>query len=129
MGSALYKKVLVVDDEPEIINLIKYTLDEAGFEVHSCNNGHDAWDEINLIIPDVLVLDVMLPGMDGHALQSKLAKYPGTKNIPIVILTSLESARKTFELIPQVVAFLTKPFTPEVLVQAVQSASQRNSGG
>lgn len=122
------KKVLVIDDEPEMINLVKYTLAEAGFEVHSCDSGRDAWDEITKIKPDVLVLDVMLPGIDGYSLQIQMSRDPATKNLPIVVLTALEPARTLFQKFPQVVGFITKPFKPEDLLKAVQSAAARGGG-
>ncbi|HAZ09234.1 MAG TPA: hypothetical protein DCZ01_12110 [Elusimicrobia bacterium] len=122
------KKVLVIDDEPEMINLVKYTLAEAGFEVHSCDSGREAWDDIIKIKPDVLILDVMLPGIDGYSLQLKIAGDPATKTMPIVVLTALEPARTLFQKFPQVVGFITKPFKPEDLLQAVQSAAERSGG-
>ena len=79
------KKVLVIDDEPEMLSLVKYTLEHGGFEVHTCDNGRHAWDAIAKVKPDVLVLDVMLPGIDGYSLQLKIAAEPTTKDLPIVV--------------------------------------------
>ncbi len=122
------KKVLVIDDEPEILNLVKYTLEHGGFEVFTCDNGRHAWDEIAKVKPDVLVLDVMLPGIDGYSLQLKIAAEPSTKDLPIVILTALEPSKTLFQKFPQVVAFMTKPFKTEDLLKTVSDACAKASG-
>ena len=119
------KKVLVIDDEPEMLGLVKYTLEHAGFEVHTCDNGRTAWDEITKIKPDVLVLDVMLPGIDGYSLQVKMSQDPATKDLPIVILTALEPSKTLFQKFPQVAGFMTKPFKSEDLLKTVQAASEK----
>ena len=114
------KKVLVIDDEPEMLSLVKFTLEQAGFEVHTCDNGRTAWDEIIKVKPNVLVLDVMLPGIDGYSLQLKLSQDPATKSLPIVILTALEPSKTLFSQFAQVAGFMTKPFRVDDLVGKVQ---------
>lgn len=121
------KKVLVIDDEPEMLGLVKYTLEKGGFEVSTCDNGRHAWDEIARIKPDLLVLDVMLPGIDGYSLQIKISEEPSMKDLPIIILTALEPSKTLFQKFPQVVAFMTKPFKTEDLVHAARSAVERAS--
>jgi len=119
------KKVLVVDDEPEMLSLVKYTLERADFEVYTCDNGRHAWDELMKIKPDLLVLDVMLPGIDGYSLQLKISQDPQTKDVPIIVLTALEPSKTLFQKFPQVVGFMTKPFKTEDLLQAAQAAVSR----
>jgi len=122
------KKVLVIDDEPEMLNLVKFTLEKGGFEVHTCDNGRHAWDAIARVKPDVLVLDVMLPGIDGYSLQLKISQEQATKDLPIVILTALEPSKTLFQKFPQVVGFMTKPFKAEELLRTVQDAAARVAG-
>ena len=119
------KKVLVIDDEPEMLNLVKYTLEQDGFQVSTCDSGRRAWDEIVKIKPDLLVLDVMLPGIDGYSLQLKIAEDAATKDMPIIILTSLEPSKTLFQKFPQVQAFMTKPFKTVDLLRAAQAAVGR----
>lgn len=121
------KKILVIDDEPEMLNLVKYTLEHGGFAVSTCDSGRHAWDQILSVKPDVLVLDVMLPGVDGYSLQVKISQDPATKDLPIVVLTALEPSRTLFQKFPQVVGFMTKPFKPEDLLKIVQSAVERRA--
>jgi len=116
------KKVLVIDDEPEMLNLVKFTLERGGFEVSTCDNGRQAWDAITSFKPDLLVLDVMLPGIDGYSLQIKISQEAATKEMPIIVLTALEPSKTLFQKFPQVVGFMTKPFKTEELLEAVQSA-------
>ena len=116
------KKVLVIDDEPEMLSLVQYTLEQGGFEVHTCDDGRAAWEKIGSVKPDLLVLDVMLPGMDGYSLQLKMSQDPATKDIPIVVLTALEPSKTLFQKFPQVVGFMTKPFKTEELLKTVQGA-------
>ncbi|MBI5241543.1 MAG: response regulator [Elusimicrobia bacterium] len=121
------KRLMVIDDEPEMLSLIKFTLERAGYEVGTCDNGRQAWDAIIGFKPDLLILDVMLPGIDGYSLQVKLAQEAATKDMPIIVLTSLEPAKTLFQKFPQVAGFMTKPFKPEELLENVQLALARDS--
>ena len=121
------KKVLVIDDEPEMLGLIKHTLEKGGFEVSTWDNGKHAWEEITRVKPDLLVLDVMLPGIDGYSLQLKISQDPQTKDTPIIILTALEPSKTLFQQFAQVVAFMTKPFRTEELLQTALAAVSRPS--
>lgn len=116
------KKVLCIDDEPEMLSLVKFTLERGGFEVSTCDNGRHAWDEILRVKPDLLVLDVMLPGIDGYSLQLKISQDAATKDLPIIVLTALEPSKTLFQKFPQVVGFMTKPFKTEELLQTALSA-------
>jgi len=114
------QKVLIIDDEPAILSLVKHTLEKGGFEVHTCDTGRKAWEEITRLKPDLLLLDVMLPGIDGYTLQTQMSADPATKTIPVVMLTALESARALFSKFPQIAGFMTKPFAPSDLLRTVQ---------
>ncbi len=119
------KRALVIDDEPEMLNLIKFTLEQGGFEVSTCDNGRQAWDTINKVNPDVLILDVMLPGIDGYSLQLKISQNEATKRMPIIVLTALEPSKTLFQKFPQVVAFMTKPFRSDELLEKAQNAASK----
>ena len=123
------KKVLVIDDEPEMLNLVRFTLERAGYEVETCDNGRQAWDMIVKTGPDLLILDVMLPGIDGYSLQIKISQDEHTKNIPIIVLTALEPSKTLFQKFSQVAGFMTKPFKTEALVETVQKAIGKSTNG
>ena len=122
------KKVLVIDDEPEMLSLIKYTLEQGGFEVHTCGDGRLAWDKIASVKPDVLVLDVMLPGVDGYSLGLKISQDASLKTLPIVVMTALEPSKTLFLKFPQVVGFMTKPFKTDELLATVKNAAETRVG-
>jgi two-component system alkaline phosphatase synthesis response regulator PhoP len=119
-------RIMAIDDEPEMLSLVKFTLERAGYEVGTCDNGRQAWDAIIQFKPELLILDVMLPGVDGYSLQVKLARDPATKDMPTIVLTSLEPAKTLFRKFPQVAGFMTKPFKPEELLENVEMALARD---
>ena len=114
------KKVLVVDDEPEMLNLMKFTLEQGKYDVVPCDTGRNAWAAIIDNKPDLILLDVMLPGIDGYSLQIKISQDDVTKGIPIVIMTALEPSRTLFKKFEQVKGFMTKPFKTDELLQKVE---------
>ena len=116
------KKILIVEDEPEILQLLTAALEKASYEVATCGNGRDCLERLRSERPDLLLLDVMLPGIDGYSLQLKISQDQDTRTIPIIVLTGLEPSRTLFRNSAQVVAFLTKPFKAEELVSAVGKA-------
>jgi len=115
-------RVLVIDDEPDLLELVRIILEGAGYEVKTCNSGRNAWDAIIEAQPNLVILDVMLPGLDGYSLQMQMSQEKATKNIPVIILTALEPAKTLFEKSTNVVGFLSKPFRSEELLARVKSA-------
>jgi DNA-binding response OmpR family regulator len=118
-------KILVVDDDSEISSLVQYTLESMGHQVRICDNGREVLDILHEYKPDLLLLDVMLPGIDGYSLAGQITEDATAKTIPIIILSALEPARNMFQRFSQVVVFLTKPFNTEDLMEAVKSALAR----
>lgn len=122
------EKILVVDDEEDIIELIKYNLEREGFRVIPIYNGEDALRLAKSESPDLLILDLMLPGMDGLEVCRLLKKGSQTSNIPIIMLTA-----KTGE--PDIVVglelgaddYITKPFSIRELVARVKAVLRRVS--
>jgi CheY-like chemotaxis protein len=108
------KKVLVVDDEPSIRKLLSVALGNRGFEVLEAEDGLTGLASITAHKPDLVVLDVMMPGMTGHEVHDKLRQRPDTKELPILFL----SAAGTFEEQHREIAsdpfadYLPKPFKP-----------------
>jgi DNA-binding response OmpR family regulator len=117
------KKVLIIDDEPEMLKVLSYALEKAGFKIATCDNGRRAWDDILAQNPDLLLLDVMLPGIDGYSLQQKISETPETKNIPVIVMTSLEPAKALFQKFPQVISFMSKPCDIDELIRQARKAT------
>ncbi len=118
------QKIMLVDDEPDITTVIKASLEKEGFEVACCGDGRKAWEDICAFKPDLIVLDVMLPGVDGWSLQKRLAEEPATQGLPVIVITALEPAKALFSKAPQVAAFLSKPFDPKELLEKIRVALQ-----
>jgi len=89
------KRILVVDDEPGIVKLVTSLLVGKGYEVCSAGDGESALQQIAQVKPDLVLLDVMLPGMDGSAVAEELERRPWTAQLPVVFLTSLVGYNET----------------------------------
>ena len=115
------KKVLVVDDDPEIVQLLSFNLKQAGFAVGSAANGFDALRKTRSMLPDLIVLDLMLPELDGFAVCEILRHDPATASTPIIMLTALASELARLSgLDSGANEYIVKPFSPKSLVGRVQ---------
>ena len=118
------KKILVVDDEPKIIQLTQDYLENAGFSVMSAGDGDRALAVIHGEQPDLVILDLGLPGMDGLDVCRSIRK---TSNLPIIMLTARdEEADKLVGLELGADDYITKPFSPKELVARVRSVLRRS---
>ena len=118
------KKILVVDDEPKIIQLTQDYLENAGFSVISAGDGERALTVIQIEKPDLVVLDLGLPGMDGLDVCRSIRK---TSSIPIIMLTARdEETDKLVGLELGADDYITKPFSPKELVARVRSVLRRS---
>jgi two-component system phosphate regulon response regulator PhoB len=116
----------VVEDEPDIAALIAYQLTREGFRVETAGTGPEALQSVARDIPDLVVLDRMLPGLSGDEILQRLKQEPGTSSIPVLVLTAKreqEDRIKGFELGAD--DYLTKPFSPRELVLRVQAILRR----
>jgi len=119
--------ILVVDDEPDLLELVHYTLTRVGYHVACVRSGEGALIQIQSQLPDLLVLDVMLPGMDGLELCQRLKKDPQTAVLPILMLTARgEDADVVAGLELGADDYLTKPFSPRVLLARIKAVLRRN---
>lgn len=122
-GENIHQSVLIVDDEPMARTLLRLMLVRAGFHVSEAEDGFDALEKIRKNRPDVILLDVMMPGMDGFAVCEKLRSEAATAELPIIMLsakTDLDSINKGLRAGATI--YLTKPISPEELTQHVKDA-------
>lgn len=112
--------ILVADDESDIRDYSRSVLERNGHRVVEVSSGTAVLEALAKETPDLLLLDVMLPGMDGHTLQMHLSNHPQLKKIPVIVVTALEFTQEMFAKFPQVKGFLAKPFTPIQLDEAVR---------
>jgi DNA-binding response OmpR family regulator len=114
--------VLVVDDEPEIVKMVQKIMEARGHRVSVARDGHEAIELAQREAPDVMILDLNLPKLDGFEVCRRLKSEPPTKNIPIVMLTaayvSVEDAERGVGVGAD--EYVVKPFLREVLVHNVE---------
>ncbi|MDE2698851.1 MAG: response regulator transcription factor [Gemmatimonadota bacterium] len=120
-------KILVVEDEPDILEMVRYNLDQAGLDVETAEDAERALQSVQEILPDLIILDLMLPGIDGLDMCRQLKQDARTRHIPILMLT----ARK--EEVDRIVGlelgaddYVVKPFSPRELVLRAQAILRRS---
>ncbi len=122
------KKILVVDDDADLVELISFNLKQAGHAIGTAVDGVDALKKARSMEPDLIVLDVMMPELDGFAVCEILRRDPATASIPILMLTALSSELgRLAGLGSGANDFVTKPFSPRILVQRIEELLQKTA--
>src|SRR5690606_19221994 len=123
------RTILVVDDEPAIVQIARDYLDRAGFRVLTASDGATAVRLARAERPNLMVLDLMLPGMDGLDVTRVLRQDPATRKLPIIMLTArVEEADRLIGLELGADDYVTKPFSPRELVARVRAVLRRSEG-
>jgi two-component system OmpR family response regulator len=119
--------ILIVEDEPEIAKLIQLTLEREGFSCHCCRDGLAALQAFQKQQPDVIILDLMLPGLDGLEVCARIRQKPGAKDPYILMLTARgEEIDRVIGLSTGADDYLVKPFSPAELVARVRALLRRS---
>lgn len=118
-------KILVVDDEKDVVELLKFLLEKDGYNVATAFNGREALEAAGQVAPDLILLDVMMPEMDGYTVQTRLLDNPATRSIPIIILTAKGQLRDVFAMSANVKAYIEKPFDPKTLRQKITESLKK----
>lgn len=122
------KKILIADDEPDILEILQYNLQAEGFEVTTAKNGNEAIEKAKRILPDLIILDIMMPGKTGMEVCNTLRSLPVFKNTIIIFLTALSDEGTEIKgLETGADDYLTKPVSPKVLVSKVNALFRRFS--
>lgn len=118
-------QVLLIEDEPNIIEAIKFILSREGWDVHTHSNGEDAAEVVRRRAPDVLILDVMLPGRSGYDILRELREDAAMAALPVLMLTARGQSRDR-EMAERAGAsrFMTKPFSNAEVLDAVRALSE-----
>lgn len=120
------RRVLIVEDEPENRLLLNMILDVEGYEVIETEDGPSALAAAAAQAPDLILLDVMMPGMNGFAVFERLRADPGMRRIPVIMLTALAQRTDVERAVEMgVEGYVTKPFEPAELLQAMEKALQK----
>jgi two-component system, OmpR family, alkaline phosphatase synthesis response regulator PhoP len=120
-------KILAVDDEKHIVRLVQINLQKAGYEVATASTGREALERVAEFHPDLIVMDVMMPEMDGFEALKKLKESPETREIPVIMLTAKAQDADVFRGWQSGAdLYLTKPFNPAELLTFVKRLLQSN---
>jgi len=122
-------RVVCVEDEPEMIDLIRLILGRKGYEVIGAHGGMAAMQIIQEQMPDVILLDLMMPDMDGWEVYQKLKADDDVKNIPVIVVTAkAQSIDKVLGLhIAKVDDYISKPFSPQELLDSIDQILNRSA--
>ena len=134
MNQESARRVVYIEDDQEMIDLVMLILTRRGFKVEGAHGGRNGLDIIHKDPPDLILLDLMMPGMDGWEVYQQLKSNDDTKNIPVIIVTAkAQPIDRVLGLhIARVDDYIAKPFRPQELIDSVdrvlaQAASQQNT--
>ncbi|MEO1465884.1 MAG: response regulator transcription factor [Cyanobacteria bacterium J06633_1] len=117
------KKLLLIDDDPNLILLVKDYLEFRGYNVDTAENGREALEVLDHLVPDMIICDVMMPEMDGYTLVKHIREEPVTNRIPVLFLSAKgQSQDRVKGLNEGADVYMSKPFEPEELVAQVESS-------
>jgi DNA-binding response OmpR family regulator len=128
-GRSVNPVVLVADDDPDILALVRFRLEREGYDVVSAADGQAALELALDHTPDLAVLDVMMPRLDGYEVTRRLREHEATKGMPIILLTARvgeSDLERGFEMGAD--GYVTKPFSPQMLRERVQAALGTRTG-
>jgi two-component system response regulator VicR len=116
------KKIVYVEDEMEMIDLVKLILNRKGYEVIGAAGGREGLDTIREIVPDLVLLDLMMPDIEGWDVYQQMRADETTKHIPVIVITAkAQNIDKVLGLhIAKVNDYISKPFSPQDLVTSVE---------
>lgn len=122
MTNPAAKHIMLIDDEPSILELLSTILKKSGFSVSSFDNGSDFLKAIETTRPDLVLVDIYMPEMDGWSVHNEIRKRPGLESIPVVFLTGLIESDQEADAssrLPAHTCFASKPISPEKLLGLV----------
>jgi DNA-binding response OmpR family regulator len=129
MENTTVKRILCIEDEPEMIDLIQLILGRHGFEVYGAAGGVEGARLIRETLPDLVLLDLMMPDMDGWEVYQQMKADPLTHNIPVIVVTAkAQNIDKVLGLhIAKVDDYISKPFGPQELMDSVERVLNQKS--
>ncbi len=124
------KHIVCIDDDPQVLTTIRLVLEHEGFQVTMASGGRQGLEAIRQLKPDLVVLDLMMPEMDGWEVYQQVKVDDALKHIPVVIFTAKGGSidRSIGLQIAKVDAYLTKPLSPQVLIQTIRQVLEAKTG-
>lgn len=115
------KKILMVDDERDFVDMVKMRLEKNGYEVIPAYNGKEALEKGKIDKPDLILLDILMPELDGYSTLKELKQIETTKDIPVLVLTAKTGMKDLFE-VEGIADYIIKPFEAEDLLLRIKRA-------
>lgn len=116
------KRILIVEDEAAIVDLLRLVFEREGYQIYSCQTGRDAINTMKKVHPHLVLLDVMLPGLDGASIVRIMHEDEILSSTPVIVTSALVESQKMFIPFPQVKGFCSKPFVLKDLVAKTKLA-------
>ncbi|MCS6992306.1 MAG: response regulator [Anaerolineales bacterium] len=125
--NSLKRLILCIEDEPDMIDLLRIILESKGFEVEGAAGGEEGLQKLRQAKPDLVLLDLMMPDIDGWEVYQQMKSDEATRNIPVIIVTAkAQNVDKVLGLqIAKVDDYIAKPFSPEELLHSVETVLER----
>lgn len=120
------KKILVVDDEADFVDMVRMRLEANGYEVLTAYNGRDGLEKAKAEKPDLILLDILMPELDGYTTLKELKNMGETKGIPVLVVTAKPGMKDLF-VIEGIADYIVKPFDDEDLLLRIKRALNRIS--
>ena len=129
MDNTTVKRILCIEDEPEMIDLIRLILSRRGFDVQGAAGGVEGIKLVREMLPDLVLLDLMMPDMDGWEVYQQMKAEDSTRNIPVIVVTAkAQNIDKVLGLhIAKVDDYIAKPFGPQELMDSVEKILGKKS--
>jgi len=125
------KKILVIDDEPDVISYLSVFLEDQGYEILSTRDGSEGITRALQEAPDLITLDVTMPGMSGMEVFTALRHHPALKKIPVILVTGVGEIGKllSYQKVPMPERIMQKPIDRDLLVQMIGEVLEASSSG
>ena len=122
-----FRRVVYIEDEQEMIDLVRLILSRRQFEVLGASGGREGLDMVRRELPDIILLDLMMPDMDGWEVYQQIKADDTTRPIPVIVITAkAQNIDKVLGLhIAKVDDYISKPFSPEELIQSIENVLQK----
>lgn len=114
------KKIMVIDDNPDILEVVSYLLADQGYQVATLNSGEAVFQEIRGFRPDLVLMDVMLGGMDGRGICTHIKQMEETKALPVILISASHDLAAALDQQGAPDDFIAKPFDIDVLLRKVE---------
>lgn len=117
------KRILIVEDDPALVKTVRFRLTQEGYEVYEASDGVQMLNELKKLTPDLIILDIMLPYIDGYSALKELRRIERFSKLPVIILSAKEKEKmKDLFIFEEVFSFIEKPFEMEVLLKNIRAA-------